>query len=103
MSGGGSDDHGNGRQPKDMKGLLKFCMENTRAEDAPASGTFRELSPEVNECHVYYSYSTVYVQAHFCYNLLSCQSPNLTGIVIMQSRQRLAALLDSSAAPVLLS
>ena len=47
MSGGGSDDQGNGRQPKDMKGLLKFCMENTRAEDAPASGTFRELSPEV--------------------------------------------------------
>ena len=49
MSDGGSDDHGNrpNRQPKDMKGLLKFCVENTKAEDAPASGTFKELSPEV--------------------------------------------------------
>ena len=59
MSGGGSDNHGNGRQPKDMKGLLKFCMENTRAEDAPASGTFRELSPEVMSAMCIILYSTV--------------------------------------------
>ena len=49
MADGESDDHGKrpSRPPKDMKGLLKFCVENTKAEDAPSAGTFREISPEV--------------------------------------------------------
>ncbi|XP_076451101.1 hsp70-binding protein 1-like isoform X2 [Babylonia areolata] len=36
-----------GRQPKDLQGLLKFCVENTKAEDAPEAN--REMSPERKE------------------------------------------------------
>ena len=32
-------------QPKDLQGLLKFCLEQTAAEDAPAS-TAKEMDPE---------------------------------------------------------
>lgn len=34
------------RQPKDLKGLLKFCMEATRGEDAPGTSTFETMPEE---------------------------------------------------------
>lgn len=50
MAAGGE---GNGdrpsRMPKDMQGLLKFCVENTKTEDAPQSSNFTEMSPERRE------------------------------------------------------
>ncbi|GFO34023.1 hsp70-binding protein 1-like [Plakobranchus ocellatus] len=34
------------RQPKDVKALLKFCIEATRGEDAPQDSTFESMSEE---------------------------------------------------------
>lgn len=34
------------RQPKDMEGLLKFCMQATKSEDASGSGTQEPIDPE---------------------------------------------------------
>ncbi|TRY69184.1 hypothetical protein TCAL_05618 [Tigriopus californicus] len=38
----------NSRHPKDLKGLLKFCMETTRNEDAPVDipSTYKQMDPE---------------------------------------------------------
>ena len=41
----GNQDDRNSRPPKDLQGLLRFCVENTKAEDAPVVA--REMSPEV--------------------------------------------------------
>ncbi|KAK7486418.1 hypothetical protein BaRGS_00022342 [Batillaria attramentaria] len=51
MADGGSGNDGDhpSRMPKDMKGLLKFCAENTKAEDAPGTSNFSEMSPERKE------------------------------------------------------
>ena len=48
-----ADDGDNGgdrqpRQPKDVRGLLKFCMEATRGEDAPGASTFESMPEEVD-------------------------------------------------------
>ncbi|KAK7098699.1 hsp70-binding protein 1-like [Littorina saxatilis] len=54
MAEGGSNDQNgqndrSGRPPKNLQGLLKFCVEQTKAEDAPEPSRFRELSPERKE------------------------------------------------------
>ncbi|RUS90247.1 hypothetical protein EGW08_002028 [Elysia chlorotica] len=45
-----AEDRNNGpsepRQPRNMKGLLKFCMEATRNEDAPGPSSFETMSEE---------------------------------------------------------
>lgn len=35
------------RQPKDMPGLLKFCLDTTQAEDASNSRPVQEMDSEV--------------------------------------------------------
>jgi len=38
-----------GRQPKDLQGLLRFCVENTVSEDAPSSSSTEAMDKEKQE------------------------------------------------------
>lgn len=51
MADGGSGSNGDhpSRIPKDMKGLLRFCMENTQQEDATGTSDLTEISQENKE------------------------------------------------------
>ena len=44
-----SGDQNSRRQPRNLQGLLQFCMQATEGEDAP-SGDHRQLSEEVLFC-----------------------------------------------------
>ena len=43
-----NNEHIGPRTPRDIKGLLKFCMEATRNEDAPGTSSFETMPEEVN-------------------------------------------------------
>lgn len=46
-----SGDGNEGRMPKDMKALMKFCIEATKSEDAPSSEGFAPMDQEVCKGH----------------------------------------------------
>ena len=39
------------RQPTNLQGLLRFCMDATKAEDAPHESQFEAMSEEVRKIH----------------------------------------------------
>ena len=41
------EDRDGRRYPCNLEGILKFCIENTKAEDTTQPSHFREMSPEV--------------------------------------------------------
>ena len=44
-------DNNDRRRPRDMQGLLNFCTELTKAEDAPNPSTAIEISQEVSRLY----------------------------------------------------
>jgi hypothetical protein len=53
------EDRDSRRYPQNYEGILKFCVENTKQEDASGPGQFREMSPEVSFLFcAYYTFFT---------------------------------------------
>ena len=50
---GEGDEGGNRRYRPNMQGLLQFCADNTKSEDAPGSSNVQAMDPEVGSPTIY--------------------------------------------------